>query len=121
MAIKITENGNVNYINENDVNRNLFPNEITASKLLPLIEELERTKVKTKRVTVTTGSNGAFNMNMPTNKYQILAVEPIDNDGKWFGVVAKTTGSYYGVIKLIATNANVASTEMQVDIAYIEV
>lgn len=120
MAIKITENGNVNYVNENDVNRQLFPNEITASKLLPFITELERTKVKTKRETVTTSANGAFNMNMPTNKYQVLAVEPINSDGAWYGVVAKTSASYFGVIKLVSTNASVASTELQVDIAYVE-
>ncbi len=40
MAIKITENGNVRYENENDVNRELFPNERSTTDLQSEIETI---------------------------------------------------------------------------------
>lgn len=40
MAIKITENGKVHYENENDVNRELFPNEKSTNDLQAEIETI---------------------------------------------------------------------------------
>ena len=41
MAIKITENGTVNYENENDVNRTLFPNEPNTKEITKKLSIIE--------------------------------------------------------------------------------
>lgn len=53
MAIKITENGDVRYENENDVDRTLFPNEISVEKLAEQINEINNVKLKVKSGTIT--------------------------------------------------------------------
>ena len=46
MSIKITENGNVHYVNENDVSRDLFPNEKTdfSSDINDITNEINNIK-----------------------------------------------------------------------------